>query len=271
MICDKKAYIKITLIKFNFRRNYEKINIILRCVMKSYLSQLLSIFLFFMSFNLLLSQPKLEIVGGDVYDWKQVKPSDSPLKAKIKLKNIGDKTLEITEVKPGCGCTTAPLDKRVLEPGEIATLDVSLSITGNTGRVTKSIQIKSNDPDNSVKLLYLKCEVVRPLMTSPTSYFTFPDMIVGRESTSKLVLKNASNQDITLSNFEVTPSNVDINLKNKVVLKPGQEIEIIAKVIPDKKGYMNMSLKMNTTHPDHPEYIIQGYGNVKESVILNSN
>ncbi len=219
----------------------------------------------------ILSQPKLEIVGGDTYDWKQVKQSDSPLKAKIKLKNSGDKTLEITDVKPGCGCTTAPLDKKVLSPGEFATMDVSLSITGNTGKVTKSIQIKSNDPDNETKLLYLKCEVVRALMTSPTAYFTFPEMIVGREAQSKLTLKNASNQDITLSNFEVTPSNFDVNLKNRVVLKPGQEIEIVAKVTPDKKGYINMTLKMNTTHPDHQEFIIQGYGNVKESVILNSN
>lgn len=239
--------------------------------MKRHILPILSLFFFLISVNFLFSQPKLEIIGGDIYDWKEVKPSDSPLKAKIKLRNAGNKTLEITEVKPGCGCTTAPLDKRVLEPGEVATMDVSLSITGNTGKVTKSIQIKSNDPDNEVKLLYLKCEVVRPLMTSPTAYFTFPEMVVGREATSKLKLKNASNQDITLSNFEVTPSNVEVNLKNRVVLKPGQEIEIVAKVTPDKKGYMNMSLKMNTTHPEHPEFIIQGYGNVKESVILNSN
>jgi hypothetical protein len=218
----------------------------------------------------LVAQPKLEIIGGDTYDWKFVKPNDSPLQAKVQIKNTGDKTLEITNVKPGCGCTTAPLDKNSLKPGEIATMDIKLNISGNTGKVTKSITISSNDPNNEKKVLYLKAEIIRALMTSPTQYLTYSDITVGKEAVASLKIKNNSNQDVTLSNFEVTPETVTINLKNKVTLKPGQEVELEAKVKPEKKGYLNMTVKMNTTHPDHPEFVIQGYGNVKESAIFNS-
>jgi len=57
------------------------------------------------------SQQKLEVIGCNNYDWGTTYPKDSPLKVKIKIKNSGNDILKIYEVKPACGCTTAPLDK----------------------------------------------------------------------------------------------------------------------------------------------------------------
>lgn len=219
----------------------------------------------------LYAQPKIEIIGGDTYDWDKVKPAESPLKAKIKIKNTGNETLKISEVTPGCGCTTAPLDKKELAPNEIATMDVSLTVSPSPGKVVKSITIKSNDPEKPKKLVYLKAEVVKAIATSPTSYFTFVDAVVGKVATSKLMLKNTSNQDITFSDFSITPATATINQKNKFTLKPGQEIELEAKYKPEKAGHFNIMLKMKTTHSDSPEMQIQGYGSVKESAVFNNN
>lgn len=219
---------------------------------------------------LAFAQPKLEIVGGDSYDWGTVKPTQDPLNTKIKLKNVGNEVLKITEVKPGCGCTTAPLDKNELKPGEEATLDVSLRIAGYSGNVVKSIRISSNDPNNPTKYLYLKANIFHPISITPTSYFAFNEMTVGKEATAKVTIKNNTEKSITISDIEVVPDNLNVNLPKKLVLKAGESFEVVAKVIPDKKGYFNCSIKMRTDNPDQKEIVIPGYGNVKESPLFNN-
>jgi len=219
---------------------------------------------------ILFSQPKLEIVGGDSYDWGTVKPTQDPLTAKIRLKNVGNEVLKITEVKPGCGCTTAPLDKNELKPGEEALLDVTLRIAGFSGNVVKSVRIASNDPQNPNKYLYLKANIFHPISISPTSYFAFNEMTVGKESTAKVTIKNNTNESITLSDIQVIPDNLSVNLPKKLTLKAGESFEVIAKVVPDKKGYFNCSIKMKTSNPDQKEIVIPGYGNVKESPLFNN-
>src|SRR3989339_284691 len=98
-----------------------------------------------------LAQPKIEIIGGDTYNWGQVKENQNPLKAKVQIKNAGTEKLIINEVKPTCGCTTAPLDKSELSAGEIATLDISLRISGHGNDISKSVKINSNDKTTPTK------------------------------------------------------------------------------------------------------------------------
>ncbi len=219
---------------------------------------------------LAFSQPKLEIVGGDSYDWGTVKPTQDPLSAKIKIRNAGTELLKITEVKPGCGCTTAPLDKNELKPGEEATLDVKLRIAGYSGNVVKSIRIASNDPQNPNKYLYLKANIFHPISVTPTSYLAFNEMTVGKEATSKVTIKNNTNESITLSDIQVSPENLTVNLPKKLTLKAGESFEVVAKVVPEKKGYFNCTIKIKTSNPDQKEIVIPGYGNVKESPLFNN-
>lgn len=235
------------------------------------MKKLIVLGIFFLFSTLIFAQPKLEIVGGDTYNWGTVKPTDNPLKAKVKIKNTGTEPLKISEVKPGCGCTTAPLDKSELQPGEEATLDITLRIGGAGNEVTKSIRISSNDPKDPNKYLFLKATVYHPISLSPTQYLTFNEMTVGKESTAKLTMKNNTNHEVKLSNVEFTPADLSLNLPKERILKPGETFELIAKVIPQKKGYFNCSVKIKTTDPDIKELVIPGYGNVKESPIFNNN
>ena len=96
--------------------------------------------------------PKLEIVGGDTYDWKDVTPKNNPLTAKIKIRNTGSAMLIIPDVKPACGCTTAPLDNDSLMPGEEATLDVTLRISDRSQNLSKTITLITNDPKAQRKI-----------------------------------------------------------------------------------------------------------------------
>ena len=232
--------------------------------MKRFFMTCLALMIFAGSFA--FAQPKITIIGGDTHDWGKVKPKDDPLKATIKIKNEGNELLKISDVRPGCGCTTAPLDKKELNPGEIASMDVTLKLGATSGMMTKSITINSNDPQSATKVLYLKADVVRPIQILPTQYFSFGEMTVGTKSEAKLIIKNTSTQDIVLSDFE-SLAGITLNLTKPTTIPGGGEVELIAKVTPNDKGYFNGVVKMKTNHPDYASLDIIAYGNVKPSVV----
>ena len=91
--------------------------------------------------------PKIQIIGGETINWGQVGPG--VLKQAMKITNVGGDTLLINDVKASCGCTTAPLDKKVLMPGDTATVNVSMDVNNRSGEQHKSITITSNDSTRS--------------------------------------------------------------------------------------------------------------------------
>lgn len=207
------------------------------------------------------AQPKLEVEGGTTYDWGTVSIKKTPLKAEIVLKNVGTETLKLNDPKPSCGCTTAPLERKELQPGESTTMHITLNV-GHNGPVTKSVTISSNDPATPTVAVNLKADVFSALQVAP-SYLAFTNAEVGKKASSKVVVKNASDTDVTLSDFVAT-NNVVLSIHEPVVLKAGAQMELEASVTPDKPGYVNTAITIKTTHPDFETLTIQGYGNVLE-------
>jgi len=78
----------------------------------------------------------------------------------FRLRNGGSAPLHIDRVLPACGCTTAPLVKRVLEPGEATDLNLTFNTRGFMGPVHKTVRIESDDPDRAVVDLAFDAEVV---------------------------------------------------------------------------------------------------------------
>lgn len=224
-------------------------------------------FLFAMVFTIVscgYSQPKLEVVGGNYYDWGTTYPKDSPLKAKIKIKNAGNDILKIYEVKPGCGCTTAPLDKTELKQGEEATLDVSLNTSSYTGNITKSIRISSNDPTHKDVFIYLKTNVFRPIVVLPNTTVTNRDMEPNKEASFEFQLKNQSDKPITITNISYSPDDVKLNLSKGQTIAPNQVLTCIARITPKQVGNMNGYVRVATDDPNSDNVYINLYGVVKD-------
>ncbi len=207
-----------------------------------------------------MPEPKLDIVGGDTYDWGKVKPKDSPLKAKIKVQNIGKATLYVKEVKAGCGCTATKIDRDTIPPGEFGTVDISLNVATVTGGVTKTVTVYSNDPTNNAHIIWLKAEVVRAVSLS-LPYMAFNDLAIGKSSTQKIMIKNNSTETVTVDKFEASNGLV-LNLKGKTEIKPGAELELVGTFVPQAEGYFNSLIKFTTSNPDFPTVEVSAYGNV---------
>lgn len=231
---------------------------------------ILSVLSVFLVATMSYAQPKLEIIGGNSQDWGKVGPKDSPLKAKIKLKNVGNEQLLITNVKPSCGCTTAPLDKDKLNPGETAIIDISFNVGTKAGVNSKTIRISTNDPNNTTVVYRLSADVQKSINLDP-SFFGFNQMEVGKEQSARVTIQNTSNKPITFSDFTKSPADMSLNVSGKKTLKPGESFDIVAKVTPSAPGYMNCWVKVKTSSDEDPELSISGYGSVKESAIFNNN
>jgi P pilus assembly chaperone PapD len=218
----------------------------------------------------LFAQPKLQIVGGDTKDWGKVTLKQSPLKYDLVLKNTGNQKLKISRLKATCGCTTAPLKKDELNPGESTTVEVSLSIQGNSGKMHKQISIETNDPERPFINYMLIAEVVLPLTVSPTTYLPFNNLQVGVNSESKLKIKNTSSNNITLTDVKTNIPELSVNLKNNMVLKPGQEVDLVAKLRPSKSGNVSARISIKTNNQEIPELVINGFGKVEPSPFFNN-
>ncbi len=87
-----------------------------------------------------------------VHDFGSIQ-QDTVVKAAFTFKNTGGSVLVIDRVKTSCGCTNTMLSKKELKPGEQGTLEIAFDSAGYSGKVTRTITVFTNDPENKeVKL-----------------------------------------------------------------------------------------------------------------------
>lgn len=84
-----------------------------------------------------------------------------------KLRNLGNHTLEITKVKPSCGCTAVILAAKTIKPGKAGEIKVTFKTASYSGNINKSITVSSNDPDNSSYILTIAGEIIEEITIKP--------------------------------------------------------------------------------------------------------
>src|SRR6056300_180450 len=80
-----------------------------------------------------------------VYQFGTVQQGEE-IRYDFKFYNKGNQVLEITNVRPGCGCTTAGEYTKTVEPGRSGIIPIKLSTTRFKGPLSKSVTVSSNDP-----------------------------------------------------------------------------------------------------------------------------
>lgn len=82
------------------------------------------------------------------------------------IKNEGDQPLEITDVKPTCGCTVAEFD-HVIPPGGTGKIHAVVDTTNFAGPIAKSVMAFTNDPQNPRLELTVKADVQPYIFVAP--------------------------------------------------------------------------------------------------------
>lgn len=79
------------------------------------------------------------------------------------FKNEGTKTLIITEVDSGCGCTEVKISNKTIAPGQEEKIEVIYNSAGEVGKQLKTITLFSN-ADQPKKQLFIRANVTNELI-----------------------------------------------------------------------------------------------------------
>jgi hypothetical protein len=91
---------------------------------------------------------------------------DRKVAVKYHATNTGNAYLNITQVRPTCGCTYTMLGKWSLAPGEATDIEAQFDPKGFRGPIRKSIEVVSDDPKTPTTLLTFEAEITQEIMPS---------------------------------------------------------------------------------------------------------
>lgn len=210
--------------------------------------------------GMLYAQPKLDMQNE--VDWGTVTPTGplsetQSVKYRVPVKNAGDSTLIISNVRVQCGCTTAPIEKDTLGPGEETAINISLNLPTGSGSLSKYVSIFSNDPSGA-HVLRLKVEVQRPIQLA-TSFLAFDRVSVGNSSRALVGVTIFADTTVIITAASST-ENVHVVTPMPLTLVKGQSAEIEFRYTPQKPGTFNIQAILNTTLPGYERIELSGYG-----------
>lgn len=148
------------------------------------------------------------------------------------LKNVGDDTLFINKVQPGCGCTSAPLTKSVLPPGDRVPVDVTFNAGKMSGPVRKTVTVYSSDGKVPMTSLQFTAEVAEAF---PIEVSVEPAKGIELSKTAtegKVALTNLGVAAGTLKIVGWAPAFLDAKLSG-AHLDPKQAADLTVKTKPD--------------------------------------
>jgi thiol-disulfide isomerase/thioredoxin len=144
------------------------------------------------------------------------------------VKNTGDAPLQITKVKPSCGCTIAGAYPRAIAPGESGEFPFAVQSTKLHSRFSKFITISSNDPVTPEMRLQIRGEIKQYVDVTP-AHANF-GRIVGDDPQERLL--NIQNNTDKPLNLELLKEN-DGGFKFDLITKEeGQRYELRVRAEP---------------------------------------
>jgi thiol-disulfide isomerase/thioredoxin len=177
-----------------------------------------------------------------------------PLKHAFKIKNEGDAPLEISKVKPSCGCTVAGDYPKKLDPGQEGEFPFSMMSTKLRGTFEKGITISSSDPVTPELRLKLKGEVKRYVDVVPTSA-NF-GKITSQEPQERVVnITNNRDEPLKLTLVPSTDSKFKYDLVEKT---PGKQFDLhVTAAPPFEEGTLKSTLTINTNVEDQKDIQVE--------------
>jgi len=167
------------------------------------------------------------------------------------VKNTGDAVLEITKVKPSCGCTIAGQYPRTLAPGESGLLPFSINTSKLSSRFEKGITVTSNDPVTPEVRLKLRGEVKQ-----------YIDIVPNNANFGRLMGEETQERVLNITNNTEKPLELTLNkpedggFKFELVTKePGQKFELHVKAAPPYEAGTMKGTAILTTNAEEQKSV----------------
>lgn len=201
--------------------------------------------------------PQLEVKEA-TFDFGRI-TQHRVLKHDFWLKSVGDDTVKIVRLWPGCGCTQIPLEDSTIAPGD----SLPMTIIFNTGRfmgpVHKTPNFETNATTGKVELnIYARVLTENddpgPLEVRPEAL----DVSQFGEKTrrrARFHIENRTDNDMKLVVTDSSGKSFDVKLPDKV--GAGETVEAIITVHEDKVGDdFDESMTFRAFGPEESSYTL---------------
>jgi hypothetical protein len=147
-------------------------------------------------------------------------PQNAELYHDFWLKSVGDKELVINNIKTGCSCTRAPLEKDVIAPGDSARLKIIFSTGRYKGRTFKRPIVETNEGSDRRQLT-----IIAQILTDRDSMFPLAvkplmlEFLIDSDKSKRVKeirITNVSDQDFDLNLVEFPDNLVSIEFPDSI-------------------------------------------------------
>lgn len=207
------------------------------------------------------SGPKIQF-ATPVFDFGRIQAGES-VKHSFVFTNTGDQLLELSNVQPSCGCTTAGDWTRKVMPGQTGAVPVQFNSSHFNGDVLKTISVTSNDKQKPVVVLQLKGKIWKPLELVPA--YSVVNVVPDATSASASVrILNNTEEPITLSTPESNNKSFSATL---TPVKPGKEFQLtIASSGELASGNVQGKIVLKTSWTNNPTLEVPFWVNVQPAL-----
>ncbi len=206
--------------------------------------------------GLLLARPGIKFKATAI-DFGEV-DSGKLVQVNFEFENAGNSTLRIKNLIPSCGCTTSTLEKKEYRPGEKGVVPVTFNSAGYAGKVIKTINVQTDDPDNAEILLRLTGTVVLkefPQAELKPDKVNFEKVQVGKRISRKFTVTNSGNLDLKIIEISSSPE-ITIGFPQKII-HPGKACECELALTLYEKGFISNLVKIRTNDSRNPFLFIR--------------
>jgi len=202
------------------------------------------------------------------YDFGKSKAGD-PVKYTFVFTNVGTETLEIKNVRPGCGCTTAGEWTKKVEPGKTGTIPIQVNVaaTWPNGPIAKYVDIDTSDASQPSTRLNIHGNIWKPVEVNPQIAMLNNVPVDSPESISSVVtVTNNTEELIMLETPESSSKNFTATLKTNV---PGKGYQVTVKMVaPITPGSAQGQITMKTSSTNVPTVSFTVYASVVAAVTV---
>jgi hypothetical protein len=189
------------------------------------------------------------------HDFGKIEGGSSP-KFDFVFTNTGTATLEVTDVRSSCGCTTAGAWSKRVEPGERGTIPIQFNSGAFSGAIHKTVTVTCNIPARPQAVLNLKASVWRAIDVNPTTAYFSPQAEAKTVETKVVRIVNHTEVPLELSPPECSNKAFTAELRTHTA---GKEFEVhISAKPPIDSGTTQGTITIQTSSTNLPVITIHG-------------
>lgn len=198
-------------------------------------------------------------------------PQGEVVDVEFVIANEGTAPLEVTSVRPTCGCTVADYDREI-PPGGTGKVAARLDTTDFAGPISKSILVRTNDPDTPATTLVIKTTVKPFVEVLPRKLVRFNAVQKAPVAEKIVVVGGTDVDDFKVTEVTTGEQYLEVAVRRleddeRIQGKGPRQFELTLSVANDAPvGPVSSEMVVHTNHPKAPKVPVKVYGVVRALV-----